>query len=250
VAYREFRAPAPLAGLVECGWVSRTGADEPGGVHDVLPDGCMDLIWSGDGVLVAGPDTAPHPAPRLPGSVSVGLRFAPGRLPGLLGVPAAELRDRRVALVDLPVGRTAAHLGPVPPGDVRAAVARLTELATGLPGPGPERAARELAARIGAGAGVADTADALGWTTRTLHRRSLEAFGYGPSVLRRVLRFRRAVALLHAGVAPAEVAARAGYADQPHLSREVRALAGTAPGQLGSGANNPTSLPSGSSTTA
>lgn len=52
-------------------------------------------------------------------------------------------------------------------------------------------------------------------------------------MLRRVLRLRRAVDLLRAGVAPAEVAARAGYADQPHLSREVRALAGRSPGQFG-----------------
>lgn len=262
MVYREFRAPAPLAGLVECGWVG--AADGPGRSHDVLPDGCMDLIWDGAAVLVAGPDTAPHPAWLEPGAVLVGLRFAPGRLPGLLGVPAAELRDRRVPLADLPARDTlpahprTAHPHPADPrtgdpglpGAVRCAVSLLTDLATGLPGPGPERAAAELAARIGAGAGVAATADALGWTTRTLHRRCLDAFGYGPSVLRRVLRFRRAGALLHAGVAPAEVAVRAGYADQPHLSREVRALAGVAPRQLASGANSPTSLPSGSSTTA
>ena len=79
-----------------------------------------------------------------------------------------------------------------------------------------------------------ETADDLGWTTRTLHRRCLTAFGYGPSVLRRVLRFRRAVALLRAGVAPAEVAARAGYADQPHLSRDVRAFAGVSPARMAS----------------
>ena len=48
-----------------------------------------------------------------------------------------------------------------------------------------------------------------------------------------MLRFRQAVALLEAGVAPAAVAARLGYADQPHLSREVRALAGVAPRQVG-----------------
>ncbi|GAA3233991.1 AraC family transcriptional regulator [Pseudonocardia petroleophila] len=253
VTYREFRAPAPLAGLVECGWVSRTGDDEPGGVQDVLPDGCMDLIWTGDGVLVAGPDTAPHPARRVPGTVLVGLRFAPGRLPGLLGVPATALRDRREPVGDVLGARpTGLHrhrrAGEDPSADLRAAVALLTDLVTALPGPGPERAAAELAARIGSGAGVAATADALGCTTRTLHRRCLEAFGYGPSVLRRVLRFRRAVALLHAGVAPAEVAARAGYADQPHLSREVRALGGVAPGQLG--ANRSTVVPSGSSTLA
>ncbi|WP_344740620.1 helix-turn-helix domain-containing protein, partial [Pseudonocardia halophobica] len=66
----------------------------------------------------------------------------------------------------------------------------------------------------------------LGWSTRSLTRHCTAVYGYGPAVLRRVLRFRAAATLLHAGVAPAEVAARTGYADQPHLSREVRALAG------------------------
>ncbi len=47
-----------------------------------------------------------------------------------------------------------------------------------------------------------------------------------------ILVLQRAVALVRAGVGLAEVAARAGYADQPHLSREVRALAGVSPSQL------------------
>ena len=80
---------------------------------------------------------------------------------------------------------------------------------------------------------AADTADALGWTARTLHRRSVVRVGTAPSVLRRVLRFRRAMALLRAGVGPAEVAARTGYADQPHLSRDVRAFAGVSPAPRG-----------------
>lgn len=244
MAYREFRAPAPLAGLVECRWASRTGVDEPRHVQRVLPDGCMDLLWDGRELLVAGPDTVPHPAAREPGDELVGLRFVPGALPGLLGVPASELRDRRVPLAEL-------HPALARPGpDGRTGAQRLLALALALPGSGPERSAPALVARIGAGAGAGATADALGWTTRTLHRRCLESFGYGPSVLRRVLRFRRATALLYAGVAPAEVAARAGYADQPHLSREVRALAGVAPGQLASGANRSTPVPSGSCTTA
>jgi hypothetical protein len=45
-------------------------------------------------------------------------------------------------------------------------------------------------------------------------------------MLRRILRFRRAVRLLNAGTPYVEVAARAGYSDQPHLHREVRELAG------------------------
>ncbi len=91
---------------------------------------------------------------------------------------------------------------------------------------------RAVAAQLAAGASAGATADRLGWTERSLHRRCLAAFGYGPAVLRRVLRFRHATALLHDGVPIAEAAAVAGYADQPHLSREVRALAGVAPSEI------------------
>jgi AraC-like DNA-binding protein len=83
-----------------------------------------------------------------------------------------------------------------------------------------------VTARLGAGAAVENLADELGWSPRSLTRHCTAVYGYGPAVLRRILRFRRACGLLHAGVAPAEVAARTGYADQPHLAREIRALAG------------------------
>jgi AraC-like DNA-binding protein len=108
------------------------------------------------------------------------------------------------------------------------AVAVLIDLVRALPGEPAGRAVRVVAAQLAAGASASATAERLGWTERSLHRRCLAAFGYGPAVLRRVLRFRRAAALLYAAVA--------GYADQPHLSREVRALAGVAPGQLARGA--------------
>lgn len=248
MAYREYPAPPPLRAAVECGWSAGVPADGPAQTRDVLPDGCMDLVWTGSELLVAGPDTAPHPHRGEPGSVAAGLRFAPGRLPALLGVPASAVRDRRVPLAllhpDL-ARRATARLelgGPAAPV--------LADLALALPGGSADPGLRAVAARLTAGASAAATADALGWTTRSLHRRCLAGFGYGPAVLRRVLRFRRALALLHAGLPPADVAARAGYADQPHLTREVRALAGVPPGQLGSAANRSTPLPSGSRTTA
>ncbi|MFP8963898.1 helix-turn-helix domain-containing protein, partial [Streptomyces nanhaiensis] len=76
------------------------------------------------------------------------------------------------------------------------------------------------------GLSVAEVAHGAGLSERQLHRRSLAAFGYGPKTLARVLRFRRALRLVRGGVPPASAAAGAGYADQAHLSREVRALAG------------------------
>ena len=198
--------------------------------------------------FVAGPDTAPHPYTRPAGLTSAGLRFCPGVLPALLGVPAAGVRDARVPLHEL--APEAARRGVALLESGASPARALLVLAEELPGTAPDAGVRATAARLAAGASVSDTADALGWTTRSLHRRCLAAFGYGPAVLRRVLRFRRALALLRAGADLADVAASAGYADQPHLSREVRALAGLAPGQLASGANRSTPVPSGSWTTA
>ncbi|UUW92706.1 helix-turn-helix domain-containing protein [Pimelobacter simplex] len=79
-----------------------------------------------------------------------------------------------------------------------------------------------------------------------------QAFGYGYATLVRIRRGQHAHRLLTKGVTPAEAAARAGYADQPHLSRELRRLAGVSPAQLvgASSANRSTALPSGSSSVA
>jgi AraC-like DNA-binding protein len=256
VGYREHPVPARWRGLAECLWTSTPPAAPE--VIDVLPDGCMDLVWSGADHFVAGPDTAPHPYERTAGRAATGLRFHPGVLPALLDVPADALRDTRVPLDVLHPALARRGVAAMDAGAPAAQV--LTALAARLPGAAPDPGLLSAAVRLARGGSAADTADDLGWTTRTLHRRCLAAFGYGPSVLRRVLRFRRAVALLQAGVTPAEVAARAGYADQPHLSRDVRALAGVSPARMapaqpaaappGSRANRSMPVPSGSRTVA
>ncbi|KJY44362.1 hypothetical protein VR46_20910, partial [Streptomyces sp. NRRL S-444] len=94
----------------------------------------------------------------------------------------------------------------------------------------PDPLAARVAAGLRAGESVAAVAAAVGLGARQLHRRSLDAFGYGPRTLGRVLRLQRALELARRGLPQAEVAYRAGYADQAHLAREVRALAGTTPG--------------------
>jgi AraC-like DNA-binding protein len=228
VGYREHPVPPRWRGLAECAWTSTAPAAPE--VIDVLPDGCMDLVWSGAELFVAGPDTAPHPFERSVGVAATGLRFRPGVLPALLDVPAAALRDARVPLDAFHPALARQGVAALAAGAPAAPV--LTALTARLPGAVPDPGLRAVATRLARGGSAAEAADTLGWTTRTLHRRCLTAFGYGPSVLRRVLRFRRAVALLRAGVAPADVAARAGYADQPHLSRDVRAFAGVSPARL------------------
>jgi len=73
---------------------------------------------------------------------------------------------------------------------------------------------------------------------RQLLRRCTVAFGYGPATLRRILRLQRFLALAgethtdgpERGIAT--LAAKAGYADQQHLSRDARAIARATPSEL------------------
>lgn len=223
--YREKPAPAGLAGMVACLWRDEASAARR---QRVLPDGCMDLIWMDGAVYVAGPDTCAFVAPLPAERVVTGLRFRPGAAPGVLGVPAWVLRDRRVQLDDLWPGTTLAERIAEAPDPAVALAAAVAPRAATQPAFGLE----VVLARLRAGSSVAATADALGWTERALHRRCRDAFGYGPSVLRRILRFRGALRLAEQGVPLATTAARAGYSDQAHLAREVRALAGVPLGQL------------------
>ena len=101
----------------------------------------MDLMWQGDALLVAGPDTR---AQRHPGRGPdyTGLRFPPGMLPALLGVPAGELRDRQVRLDEvLPTARVRRWESKSAPG---APAASWTQLACRSP-PGVTRATRPSA---------------------------------------------------------------------------------------------------------
>ena len=242
MGYREFAPPTALRELVECAWV----VDGPPVPVRVLPDGCMDLVRMHGHVVVAGPDTAASIA-RRDSDPFVGLRFRPGVLPRLLGVPAGEVRNARVPLADL---------RSVPPRP-----RSLTELATELAADRPRDETapwslpqlRRVTASLAAGSSVSDVAREVGWSPRTMQRHCTAVYGYGAATLRRVLRFRHARRLLDEGLPYTEVAARAGYADQPHLHREVRALAGVPLAsfrQDASGANRSTQLPSGSATVA
>ena len=242
MGYREFAPAAALRDLVECAWV----VDGPPESVRVLPDGCMDLMRMDGRIVVAGPDTTASVSPRQ-GEPFVGLRFHPGVLPRMLGVPASELRNDRVALTDLRSGLPRRRT--------------LTELAAALASnePRPETAPWSLSLlghvtrSLAAGSGVAHVARDIGWSPRTMQRQCTSVYGYGPATLRRILRFRRAVLLIGDGLPSTEVAARAGYADQPHLHREVRDLAGVPLASLrqeSNSANRSTQLPSGSATVA
>lgn len=72
-------------------------------------------------------------------------------------------------------------------------------------------------------------ADRLGWSSRHLTARFAEEYGVTPKQAARLFRFRRARRLVEKGLSWAETAYAAGYADQAHLSRDWRELAGQTP---------------------
>jgi AraC-like DNA-binding protein len=214
--YREWATG--LAGAVA--W--RRVVEEPQ-THRILPDGCLDLIWSDGRLLVAGPDTVAHEMASPKGREYAGLRFRPGTGPSVFGVPAYELTDSRAALDEIWPHRLVASLADRV-SEAADRTGALLEIARGRIEVDPVTDA--VVEELRKGRPVARVAEAVGLSERQLLRRSLAAFGYGPKTLARVLRMEKALAMAASGVPAAEVAASTGYADQAHLSRDVKALAG------------------------
>ena len=224
--YRELPPPPELAAVVRCLWVREAGSRAD---VLVLPDGCVDVIVRDGRAMVAGPDTGPVGVALAPGSVVVGVRFEPGAAGAALGVPADALRDLRVPLEDLwgAAGRAIGERAGADPDALAAALARRlgqdpdprVVCAAGLLARAPQTPVPAVARAVGLG-------------ERQLRRAFSAGVGYGPRTFARVMRFRRALALLQGGEPPARAAADAGYADQPHMTRELGALAGRTPGAL------------------
>jgi len=240
MTYREFRPRAQLSDLVACTWQRRVQAPRADGATRVLPDGCVDLIWRDGELFVAGPDRGPFMSPVPAGGAIVGLRLLPGAAGGVLGIPASELRDLRLPLVDV-WGRSAAVLAE------RLALARspherrsvLEDALTARRGrmPSADPLVRAAVDRLGLpGSRVRALSRALGASERNLLRRFHAQVGYGPKTLDRVLRFQRflarAPALGRGDDQLARVALELGYTDQAHLTRECVRLSGLTPTHL------------------
>jgi AraC-like DNA-binding protein len=218
VAYRELQQQAPL---IACLW-ERDSAEEPRAVP-VLPDACADIVSVDGRLMIAGPATGPATSAIPPGATVFGARFRVGAAGAALGVPAGELLDARVPLEDVWVATAAP-------------ATRLTALANELRARAGDERPDTLARAVAGSPGtpVHRLAATLGITDRQLRRRFATAVGYGPKTLQRVLRFQRFLLLAQRAVQPdlARLAFDAGYADQAHLTREARRLAGRTPAEL------------------
>jgi AraC-like DNA-binding protein len=213
--------------VVACTWEQRVGA---GGGHAqrVLPDGHADLVVDHRGrAVLVGPATGVSVTVLPPGEVMHGLRLAFPAVGSVLGVPAGELTDRVVPLSALLGESRARMVADALGGGDRGAWVRVHHwLAAAQPDPRAAVAAARLWHRPDAE--VAAVARRVGLSDRQLRRLLHAEVGLGPRTFQRIGRLQRflMVATAHPGRGLAELAADAGFADQPHLSREARSLTG------------------------
>lgn len=220
--YRECAPDPALSELVQCMW------QHQGGGAWIVPDACVDLIWNGRSLIVAGPDTKPlYEQVNAP---VTGLRLRTGCAPLVLGVPATALRDGRVELHELWGDRAKHLLDAIARDGATAALQRAVRVAR------PDAMVMQSVERLRAQPALRlpRLASELGVSERQLNRRFSAAVGYGPKMLARVLRMQNFVRELkrdpHENLAA--LAARLGFVDQAHLGHEASALHGRTPGQL------------------
>jgi AraC-like DNA-binding protein len=161
----------------------------------------------------------------------------------LLGVPMRELANTSAALDELPHRRLADladRLAEAPSWAERLSTLDRTLLdwSRDWPAADPEVSWvwRRLA-RSGGRAQIGTLATEVGWSRRHLAARFREQVGLAPKPTARVLRFRRAAALLRRSDSGtiSDAAAACGYADHAHLTREFGELAGCTPSDYRAG---------------
>jgi AraC-like DNA-binding protein len=231
--YREMLPTPALRAHFRCAWTQAIPAG-PGARITVVPDGCVDIIWFQDRLSIAGPDLSAAVLDMPPGTAVAGVRFRAGAAANWLRLPISEITDQRLDLAEV-WGKRARDLAETI-GEAPGPAESLARLQCGLARVAAEVAppAADMAlafSALGRGGGIAPLLGRLEISERSLRRRCHAAFGYGPKTLARILRFQRFLVFLQGspGAGLSAAAFAAGYADQAHLSREVRALSGLSP---------------------
>ncbi|HEX6248314.1 MAG TPA: helix-turn-helix domain-containing protein [Nocardioidaceae bacterium] len=189
------------------------------------------------GGLHDGPATIHHNGTQR----GVQVALSPLHLGSLLGVPASEITGHAVELGDVIGHRAATTLSdrlatesqwPMRCRLVEELLLRQLERNERSRAVRPEVGrAWALLSASGGTTRVRDVAADVGWSARHLVQEFTAAVGLAPKTVARIRRFERSAALVAKGHDLALVAGRCDFADQPHMTREWRRLAGTTPGR-------------------
>jgi AraC-like DNA-binding protein len=194
------------------------------------------MLYDAGAPHVVGPDTKMRWVALHDGMVITGLRLRPGALRAVFGCSATTLIDNQALLRDL--------------GDVPARFLDDLNFADslcvrhGLLEDWVRRSMVDMSAndRLILSACRLLSADAqleigalakrLGWHARMIHRQFVDACGYGPKHLQRIMRVQSALRAAHDTHSSArllDIASAAGFSDQAHMTREFRDLTGFTP---------------------
>lgn len=206
--------------LVDTIWATQNISD---GIYSATPDGSWDLIVlvQPDGsksMMLTGQATKPMDVPYRGGTNSVVISFAPGAY--MPAYPAKKLVDSFEMLPNADTDHfiLSGHTFAFPAFDN--AEHLVEELI----------AAKLLYADPIVYAAYNDSPRAA--SKRSAQRHFAENTGLTQKNLAKIERAQEAVRLLKAGKKPSEVAAEVGYADQPHMARDLRTIMGVKPSDV------------------
>lgn len=201
--------------LIDTIWATQNVTD---GVYSATPDGSWDLIVlvQADGtksMMLTGQATKPMDVPYRGGTNSVVISFAPGA--HMPAYPAKKLVDSFEMLPNADADHfiLSGHTFAFPTFD------------------NAEELVEEL---IAAKLLMADAIvhGAYRTSKRSAQRHFAASAGLTQKNLAKIERAQEAVRQLKTGKKPSEVAADAGYTDQPHLARDLRNIMGVKPSDV------------------
>lgn len=197
------------------------------GLLVIPPDGCTDLIWDGRILHVSAPTVGPVEV--LATGAQSGLRLRPGAVAALTVGSRRPLAEVLAERLDEAGAVRRLQAVPFASTGLEDVVAALLDRRP------PEPSALALAGALIRPCHTVDRlAQRLGMTPRTLRRHLPTATGLAPKQTLRILRFQRVLRLRERlpRLPLSDLAAFLGYADQAHMTREVRAYSGLSPTAL------------------
>lgn len=237
--YSEFPLPPTARNAAFCAWRFALERGDPELVgHSIPPDGTTNLVLvrAPDGGIqaqLAGPSLTARTERVAREWTYVGLRLRPEAALAILGRVPPVAASEALAL-DGPLAPIFADL---------AALAQYEDGLGGAPGiaeafagiAGPDRSVASAVDRLvrsGGRASLAALAAEANVGPRHFRRRFRAATGVSPKQYASIQRVRHALILSLTEASWADVAAEAGYSDQPHLARAVQQRFGAAPGRV------------------
>ena len=219
---------------IEHYWWARWCLDSPQST-EVLSYPSVHVVFEGDTASIVGVVRSKFVRQLVGRGEVFGLKFRPGMFRPLCRVSVHTLTDLTIPLgAELGTATLADEMRATSSTAQRAAVAERA-LLRALPckPPPPALLARDLVERIRADSsllGVAALASASSMTERALQRLFREYVGVSPKWVVRRFRLQEAAQLLAAATdTVASVAARLGYCDQAHFTRDFKAVVGRTP---------------------